>query len=434
MQRMKKGFKYILTFLAITALLTGVLVLSAMIPRSLIRENVQESAVYLCEGELFGKMVKNVKSSEIDRYADSILLGIAYQYDSDKPLTSVMWSNYYHNALYNENENLLTAVTDDCEANQQYLRYWHGSNAIVRSLLTVLNLKQIYILNGIVLALLVICLLSALLREKAYIPAVGVAAGLIMTSVWFVPLSLEYTWTYLLMLLMSIIGIRLMVKRRYKAVGLFFLISGMLTNYLDFLTTETLTLTVPLLLMVWIEQRQNEKDTMKPVLQITGKAVAAWSFGYAGLWMMKWFLASVVLSQNVMPYVSEHIDERVGAGSLRYIFGAIWNNIKCIFPFEYGIIGVIVGIGLVMSAIYTGYVYHGKNIDRNSILLYLLMGMIPYIRYVVLHNHSYIHCFFTYRAQMATILAAVMILGQLTAGVWPIHKNKRKMGRGRGHE
>lgn len=29
--------------------------------------------------------------------------------------------------------------------------------------------------------------------------------------------------------------------------------------------------------------------------------------------------------------------------------------------------------------------------------------LVPYIRYLVLHNHSYLHCFFTYRAQMETV-------------------------------
>lgn len=257
MQMVKSCFKYILVFLIVTVLLLSVLVLSAKIPKSAIKENMQESAIYLCEGELFGMVVENVNGSKIDRYADSILLAIAYQYDSDKPLTSVMWSSYYHTELYNENENLLAAVTYESEANQQYLRYWHGSNAIVRPLLTFFNLKEIYILNGVLLVLLIIGLFVILLKHKAYVPAVGIAFGLVLTSAWFVPFSLEYTWTYLLMLLASMVGIQLMFKKRYKAMSVFFLICGMVTNYLDFLTTETLTLTVPLLLMLWVEHKQN---------------------------------------------------------------------------------------------------------------------------------------------------------------------------------
>lgn len=144
---------------------------------------------------------------------------------------------------------------------------------------------------------------------------------------------------------------------------------------------------------------------MKDSIKFAGKSIAAWAFGYMGMWMMKWLLASVVLSENVMPYVSEHIEERIGGnigiGPVRYILGSVWNNIKCLFPFEYGIIGALTGIVLVLFVIYTGYVYHGNHIDKKQILLYVLIGLIPYIRYMVLHNHSYLHCFFTYRAQMA---------------------------------
>ena len=98
----------------------------------------------------------------------------------------------------------------------------------------------------------------------------------------------------------------------------------------------------------------------------------------------------------------------------------------CIFPFEYGIMGTIIGIAIVIFVIYTGYVYHASNIDNKMILLYALVGLIPYMRYVVLHNHSYLHYFFTYRAQMATILAILLILEKLTDGRWPVNANKRK--------
>lgn len=417
----KNIIKYILTFFSVTFLLTILLVLSAMIPQTAIKAHVEESARYLCEGELFDRVVEYVEGSEIDRYSDSILLGIAYQYDSSKPLASVMESGYYHRDYCNENENLLAAVTDNHEANQQYIRYWHGSNAIVRPMLVFFNLKQIYVVNGIFLVLLIIGLFATLLCKHFYIPAMGVAAGLIMTSVWFVPFSLEYTWTYLIMLVMSIIGVRLIYHKNYKVVGVFFLISGMLTSYMDFLTTETLTLTVPLLLMLWVKDKQKGHEEMKDSIKFAVKSIVTWAFGYMGMWMMKWLLASIVLSENVMPYVSEHIEERIGGnigiGPVRYILGSVWNNIKCLFPFEYGMIGALTGIVLVLFVIYIGYVYHGNHIDKKQVLLYVLIGLIPYIRYMVLHNHSYLHCFFTYRAQMATILAALLIEGELVKDV-----------------
>lgn len=425
----KYGLKYIRTFLIVICLLLGLLVLVALIPQEAIKENVQESAEYLCQGELFGEIVRDVEGSRIDRYADSIFLGIAYQYQSETPLISVMRSAYYHSELHNENENLLAAVTNHYNANQQYLRYWHGSNVIWRPLLVILNLKQIYILNGCLIALLATGLLILLIRKKAYFPAVGVGAGFVMTSAWFVAFSLEYTWTCLWMIVFAIVGVNLMLQKRYQAIGTFFLISGMLTVFGDFLTTETLPFTVPLLLMLWVDRTQNGQKKEGTSFQIAGKALVAWGLGYVGMWVMKWLIAALVLSENVMSYVSEHVVERVGGdlgiGIFQYIFGAIEKNVKCLFPFEYGIIGVFLGVVLVVLVIYTAYVYHGKNINWKYIFLLAMIGMIPYIRYAVLHNHSYLHYFFTYRAQMGTILAIVLVLEELTSGMWPIGKRKR---------
>ena len=414
----KHILKYIFTFLGMTFLLTGLLVMCAKIPRAAIRENVKESADMLCQGELFGCRIEGVNGSIIDRYADSILLGIAYSYDSSRPFVSVMESKYYHRYNYNENENLLKAVTEECEPNQQYLRYWHGSIALVRPLLQVFNLRQIYILNACILALLGIVLLVLLLRQKAYIPVFGIVLGLVMTSAWFVPYSLEYTWTYMLMLIFSILAVVLSNGKRDGLLGPLFMISGMLTSFMDFLTTETLTLTVPLLLVLWIiaGQRRPEETSL-------GKAAAGcgvWLLGYAGMWIMKWLLAAIAMSENVMPYVLEHIGERiggdVGVGAVSSIVGAIGRNIGCLFPLEYGPWGIFAGFCLIMFALYKGFVYRRYDLDKKRIIAYVLIGMIPYVRYVIIHNHSYIHYFFTYRAQLGTIVAAVLLLEHLVKG------------------
>ncbi len=206
--------KYITVFICTVVLLTALLSLSALIPKKFINNNIKISSEYLCEGKLFGEVVSGIEGSKVDRYADSILLGIAYQYDSGHPLSSIMESSYYHDSFKNENDNLYIAVTQGKEANQQYMRYWHGSIAIVRPLLTVMNIRQIYIFNFIVMMLLLIVLTVLLVRNRAYIAAIGIVAGFVGTSSWFVTFSLEYTWMYLLMLVMSIILVLMINKQK----------------------------------------------------------------------------------------------------------------------------------------------------------------------------------------------------------------------------
>lgn len=430
MHMIKHGLRYVLFFILVVASLTGIFVLIAKIPRSSIKENVKKSAEYLCDGELFGMRIEGVECSKIDRYADSILLGIAYQYDEKQPLESVMRSAYYYTAWQNENNNLYDAVTQEYEANQQYMRYWHGSNVIVRPLLNFFTLKEIYVLNGIVLALLIIVLIAVLLRDKAFIPAIGIVAGLIATSVWYVPFSLEYTWTYFLMLLLSIIAWCLARSSNWKLFGFFFLLSGMLTNFMDFLTTETMTLLVPLLLILWLDRKMNNEKSWKCQFQFAGRAALFWIAGYVGMWLTKWLLAAAVMKENVWPYVSGHISERfggnIGIGLGRYLFGALTKNMGCLFPFDYGIVGGITGAGLLLFIAYIVYVYHKKNVSSKLLLLYAIIGFVPYVRYLVLHNHSYIHFFFTYRAQMGTVLAVVLMMDEVIERRWLLRGNARK--------
>lgn len=421
-----KILKLTAVFLLALLLLTGSLVLTALIPRESIRENMLESARFLEDKPLFGTVLDGVEGSRIDRYADSILLGIAWQYDEENPLESVMLSAYYHTDHQNENENLLEAVEEGKEANQQYLRYWHGSIALVRPLLTVFSLEQIYLLGGAVMIGLTVWLLALLWKKKATVPFFGICLGLIMTGAWFVPLSLEYTWTFLLMLTGTILTVNLASGGKWQHMSLLFLLSGVLTGFLDFLTTETLPLLVPLLTAIWIGLR--EKDT-KFIVGQTAKAALAWGLGYGGMWLSKWILAALVLGENVMPYIAEHVTRRLG-GDLgmplpQYLLGALARNIRCLFPLEYGEAGILAALALVIFAAYVGYVYHKKQISWERIRLFALLGAIPYVRYLILHNHAWLHCFFTYRAQLATILAMVMILGELTDWRWCRFGNTR---------
>ncbi len=119
-----------------------------------------------------------------------------------------------------------------------------------------------------------------------------------------------------------------------------------------------------------------------------------------------------------MQYVTDHVSERLG-GDLglnmwQYITGALLRNIGCLFPLGYGAIGGMIFIALIIFAAYRGYVYKRGSINGYLVTALSIMAIIPYIRFIVLHNHSYIHYFFTYRAQAATIMAIVLIVWAIT--------------------
>ncbi len=412
---MKKLIIYLAAFCAAAALMLALLVGTACIPRNMIERNMRASAEYLASDIVFPLAVEGVEGSRIDRYADAILLNIAWHYDAAHPLRSIMCSAYYYTPYQNENNNLLDAVAQDLPANQQYLRYWHGSLVLVRPLLAVLTLPQIYMCNAILLVALTIWLLALLARKKAYAPAAGLLAGMVAAAFWFVPLSLEYTWVCLLTPILCLLVLRLAARGRWDGLGVLFLIGGMLTNYLDFLTAEMLTLLVPLLLTLWLRRAETEASPVKTAWT----SILAWGCGYIGMWVLKWLLAGVVLRENVLPYITGHIGERLsgevaGVGPIRYVAGAIWRNVFCLFPMGWGIVGALAGLALLIAALYVGYVYRRPGFNKCLVLCYAALAIVPYARYLLLRNHSFLHCFFTYRAQAATVLAVMLILAELT--------------------
>lgn len=420
-----------IAFVIVACFMVLGLVAAAKIPREKIIDNLTESAELYRRNDRFFWVIDGVWGSCIDWYADAVLLDMAYYYDDKKPLKSVMISEYYHNNHKTINESFHETVLYDKNPNKEYIRYWHGSLSIVRPMLKWFSVKTIYMINGVLLLMLFLIFSVLMIKRKLYLLLIGIVLGLISVDVWFVPESLEYTWNFLLLPVCTAITVIVSEKGRSSWYGVMFLCFGMLTNYFDFLTTETITFTIPVLVLLYIEKRRGAESS--PV-KLTFKTAVNWGIGYAGAWILKWLLASIVLGENVMPYVTGHISERIGGvdesitvGPIAFLAGAITRNLKCLFPFGYGTVGMLAGVLVVLLFSYMAFVYRGRDIDRKRVLLYLTIGLIPYFRYLVLHNHAYKHFFFTYRAQAGTILALFLILNELK--VWDTFRRTRLHGK-----
>ena len=101
-------------------------------------------------------------------------------------------------------------------------------------------------------------------------------------------------------------------------------------------------------------------------------------------------------------------------GFLRELIGAPLRNVMNLFPMGWGAVGTVAGIVLAIAAVYAGYVYRKPGFSPGMIARLAAVGAVPYARYLVLANHSYLHVFFTFRAQLAALLAIALILCELT--------------------
>lgn len=435
---MKRIIKYIIIFIITLVILCGLLVVTAKIPKELISENIKESTNAFKTNSEIERVVINRDYTYKHIYADAMILNIIYCIDSDTPMKSVMEARYYSKYKsdfidYNDNEESIyekinnkkisydfnELVENNYEGNVQYMRYWHGSMSILRPLLVLFNLEQIYIINLIVLSILTIILLILLIKTKIKELVVAFIIALIMCAVIIVPSCLEYSWTYMIMLIASI-GV-IILDKKGKKVDVLFFVTGMVTCYLDFLSTEILTAVIPILIILVIKYKDGRITRFREGFKILLHSIMLWGIAYAGMWFAKWILASIILNINAFEYVIDEALLRInGANDLTTIenlqLNAIKKNLFTLYPInlEKSLTDIIPIIILIFEIIFI----RKKDFQKLwfSALL-LLIAIIPYIRYMVLANHSYNHYFFTFRSQMISIIAIILAI------VYSIDKN-----------
>ena len=111
-----------------------------------------------------------------------------------------------------------------------------------------------------------------------------------------------------------------------------------------------------------------------------------------------------------------------------YMAGAVTRNLKCLLPVDYGILGAGVLLACIVIFVFIPVCLNllriRNQIDLKMVILYLLVSLIPIIRFMVLHNHSWYHRSFTYRALAGSILAVVFALLEIVD--WQIDRNMFK--------
>lgn len=409
MRKLKSILKYLNIYIITVSLLFSLLTISSKIPRNSIQKNIEESVTFFEKNPGVDEKLKRREYTTIHYYADSILLNIIYCIDSQNPVEATMWANFYKNVNADINNDFIEVVKESKEPNEQYLRYWHGSMLILRPLLTILNIEQIYTLNKIVMYIFAIVLFILIFKKNKKV-AIIFLISMIMIAFYIVPYCLEYSWTFYIMLITSIIGILIENKGNKNLYTLFF-ISGILTCFFDFLTTEIITVLVPVLLVLIIRKEDNRLTNFKEGFVFVLISCTLWLTSYVAMWITKWVLASIILDINAIEYIKENAMLRInglqGLNSKEEMYkGALYKNWHNLYP-----INIIKNKKELLKYVIAFFVILLPFIDWKNIkkkwfaLLLLLIALIPYLRYLALANHSYRHAFFTFREQIISIIA-----------------------------
>lgn len=395
------------------------------VPEDCIKQNIRLSADSLEIEGLFPKFFVRQDESfymqQMDNSMDSNFLNICF-YMSDNGILNAMWGdllgiNSYEGPL--ENLTLCMECEDGPEAYLHYAREWWGMVVVVRPLLCFFTLPQIRLLSQCLAYLLMGIAVLDLHQKFGYKVAILFLFAFSIISLDVYASCINFAGS-LYCVLISII----VFCKKYRSDSSkfrFMFIVGAVTAYLDCFACPFITLLVSLLILLsdYLEARISCLKEME--LSIV-KVGLGWLCGYVGLWGAKWIMASLVLKENiVLDALTEMKVQSVERGlswtadtKLETVVTAMWNMCSNFFPINYlkelsSTVGnkVIIVLAVVVIAFFIGLaIKRLKNgCDAYFFFGMLLIGLIPYICVIMMHNHAYAHYWMWSRMQIITVIA-----------------------------
>ena len=437
---MKNILKCIGVFFITIAALWVLLILTSLIPNGKIRTNMFGSAEQYNGAAPFYQSAG--RNTVTDNYADVILLNVLWNIKSDDAFVSSLDTKYYDGddgvTDRGENYGLFSAVFEDTPPNTDYSRYWHGSVIFIRPLMLLGDVRAVK-LAGIIFTLLFLiidCIM--LIKRRQGFAAAALVISFAAVQMYNIRLSLEYMPTVLICLGMLPFFVSL-EKRGDVPLSVLSIICGTMTAFFDFLTTETLTILIPLIIIMMTRKNEGRFEGFKRELATSAKCGVSWVCAYLCTFLVKWTAASIVTGENKFTAAISSAEVRVNGEAeelspvMQMIFAPL-ANISAMFGGYERVSPANIIAGLFITATLSAGIFFifrrgekcsGKGFAR----LMLVLGLVPYLRYIVLNNHSYLHEFFTYRAQAASVLALMGAVWFYTFGAPVPEKKGRKVRR-----
>jgi len=222
-------------------------------------------------------------------------------------------------------------------------------------------------------------------------------------------MSMQYMAVFMQTMLMMLLILRRYPFAKQENLPLFFMVAGMIINFLDFLTVPIVTLGVPLLLCLYIDHREGANIWRAATTALS--CSAAWTAGYGLCWVSKWALSFAVLGNSIFGEVTGKIQQwAVHADHAKGRVETVMKNFQDYFMMH-GLRSMVFPLLFALLLLLV-LVLFGRR-ERQAWLcgvVMLFVSLYPYIWYFVLMEHSWLHHWFTYRAQVVTQFGGYMTL------------------------
>ena len=394
---MNKFIPFCKTFAILIAAYFAFAVLSCLLPDKNIKTHIAASAPVLNEEGLYPKAIINKEQCQMDNFTDALIMNQMYNIDRKHPIESAMKMirSSEKGRDWDQPGLLLRKVNGEILEEQHYARYWHGSTFLFRPWFLLMDFTALKHILFIISSLLIVILLCVYYPKAGLMKTITLAMGFLVTYGFVTQFSMQF----FPVLAITLIGCIIIVNHKESTnFGLLFFIIGSLTCYLDLLTTPLLTLGIPLAVMLSL--KHNDEFNLKDNLIEISKLVLLWGLGFALTFGTKWALASLILGQNIFADAYEVSLYRMEAEDFTR-WEALTKNFSMLNLW-------IIGIAAVVMLLFT--LSKRQKINYKRVLLFLLIGLMPYVWYLLLANHSYLHWWFTYRLQAITVVCLLLMV------------------------
>lgn len=423
----KKVSKYLLVIIILFVTYLSSLVITSLIPQKVIEKNVIKSAKILKEqgNNWFVRIAYRQEDLKFDNYTDALMINTVYSIDSNHPLESNLLcrKNYIPGVTkvvfedtalelksaskYKQLDQvgeLNDTVNKDIQESFEYARYWHGYLIPLRIMLCLFDITAIRTILIILLTILMGVLLYLIYKNIGIYEALIFLLGFISVEYFYIGLSLQGCWIFLI----TVISCIMIIKKydKIKDIFLMFIIIGSVTNFLDFLTVPIVTLGIPFVIFFLLKQKKEDLN-FKQMLILIIKLGLSWGIGYFLTYILKWIIVDLLYNKNVINTALMQFKYRsIGLQNIDFLTVLELNFRYC---------KKIIFLELIITVIYLikNANKYEKRLNIVKILPYATITIIPIIWYFMLKQHSCQHSFFTYRNTILFIVALPLVFTNL---------------------
>ena len=415
---MQRGGVHVLFRMAavlVAGILIGAILVTAVyaLPLENIQKNLRSSAETVETEGSYPFLYSNWRSTRLDNFTDSIMMLIA-AYEGDQGIVqNAMLSTYTRFVDHDPAEGLVKWATGDTSGieTHSYSRYWHGYLVWLKPLMEFLDYAQIRMVNTILQVLLLAAVLLVMIMKGWK----RLAIPFLMMALFLTPIALfksfQFSWIYYVFMVSALVLMlrfeKLKGKRSYY---LLFLITGMATSYVDFLTYPLITLGVPLTVFLVLRERRTLKQALLDIAVLS----LSWGIGYLGMWAGKWALCTLLTDSNILLSVQDNIFARMSHTYAEETFtwiDVVQRNIEAYNHWIY--LGPLLLCIIVYALLLGRDSIRVKNRSLTvsavwfsaSLLPLLLVALIPFVWFFIASNHTYIHYWYAHRTLAVSAFA-----------------------------